>query len=197
MALRPKWTPNLKGVLRIMKKQNGWNWDNEAAQNGSNRWELITWVRTITNPSATWKALHWRSPSQIPYFSHYKMHRSPQIWGVNGGASYSPNVAYLGHRGWGWGRAWQRWSGVFSSYFSPLNPRCILWSGGSHSPKNTYFMQYYFVLVTVAFDRVASCFKLLQVWMYLFSPVETLCMPQSLGWKVRRLFVFVWFFTSW
>ena len=153
MALRPKWTPNLKGVLRIMKKQkNGWNWDNEAAQNGSNRWELITWVRTITNPSATWKALHWRSPSHIPYFSHYKMHLSPQIWGVNGGASYSPNVAYLGHRGRGRGRAWQRWSGVFfPSYFSPLKPRCILWSGGSHSPKNT-------VLHAILFCSGNGCF---------------------------------------
>ena len=39
----------------------------------------------------------------IPYFSDYKMH-SPAphpIWEENGGASYSPNVAYLAH--WVWG----------------------------------------------------------------------------------------------
>ena len=35
------------------------------------------------------------------------MHFPPQIWEENGGASYSPNVAYLAH--WGGGR---RWSGV-------------------------------------------------------------------------------------
>ena len=31
----------------------------------------------------------------LPYFSDYKMHFPPQIWEENGGASYSPNVAYL------------------------------------------------------------------------------------------------------
>ena len=58
----------------------------------------------------------------------------PQIWEENGGASYSPNVAYLA-----------LWRGVvvvergffFFSYFPPLTPRYILWSGASYSPKNT------------------------------------------------------------
>ena len=31
---------------------------------------------------------------QLPYFSDYKMH-PPTIWEEKGGASYSPNVAYL------------------------------------------------------------------------------------------------------
>ena len=46
---------------------------------------------------------------EIPYFLDYKMH-PPQIWEENGGASYSPNVAYLA------GGRWQ-WSGVFPSIF--------------------------------------------------------------------------------
>ena len=29
------------------------------------------------------------------YFSGYKTHFFPQIWEENGGASYSPNVAYI------------------------------------------------------------------------------------------------------
>ena len=53
---------------------------------------------------------------------------SPQIWEENGGKSYSPNVAYLA-RGVRW------WSGFFS-YFPPLKPRYVLWSGASYSPKN-------------------------------------------------------------
>ena len=32
----------------------------------------------------------------LPYFLDYKM-APPQIWEENGGASYSPNVAYLAH----------------------------------------------------------------------------------------------------
>ena len=58
---------------------------------------------------------------------------SPQIWGGNGGASDSPNVAYLACWGRGVGG-----SGVdFSPYFSPLKSRYVLWSGASYSPKNT------------------------------------------------------------
>ena len=37
----------------------------------------------------------------LPYFSDYKMHLCPQIWEENGGASYSPNVAYLAGGGAG------------------------------------------------------------------------------------------------
>ena len=95
------------------------------------------------------------------YFSDYKMHFPPQkIWEENGGASYSPNVAYLAH--WG-GRRW-RWSGVTGgrsrttifastcfSYFPPLTPRCVLWSGASHSPKN---------MVTVGVVSVKSILQL-------------------------------------
>ena len=58
---------------------------------------------------------------------------TPQIWEENGGASYSPNVAYLAH--WdGRGAALER--GYFS-YFLPLKPRCVLWSGVLYSLKNT------------------------------------------------------------
>ena len=44
--------------------------------------------------------------------------------------SYSPNVAYLTHCGGDGGVG-------FFSYFPPLKPRCVLWSGMSYSPKNT------------------------------------------------------------
>ena len=82
----------------------------------------------------------------IPYFSDYKMHFFPKIWEENGGGSYSPNVAYLAHWWVGGG------SGVgsleagagphflfqnFFSYFPPLKPRWVLWSGVSYSLKNT------------------------------------------------------------
>ena len=59
-------------------------------------------------------------------------HTPLQIWNENGGASYSPNVAYLA-------------GGVegvlvverdFVSYFRPLKPRHVLWSGGSYGLKN-------------------------------------------------------------
>ena len=39
----------------------------------------------------------------VPYFLDYKMHIPPQIWEGNGGASYSPNIAYLAHLGGGAG----------------------------------------------------------------------------------------------
>ena len=54
----------------------------------------------------------------------------PQIWEENGGASYSPNVAYLA----GQGAVLEQ--GVFS-YFPLLKPMCVLWSGASYSLKNT------------------------------------------------------------
>ena len=39
------------------------------------------------------------------YFSDYKMNFLPQIWEENGGASYTPNVAYLASGGGGGGGA--------------------------------------------------------------------------------------------
>ena len=56
----------------------------------------------------------------------------PPIWEENEGVSYSPNVAYLaGGGGSGSGGM------VFFSYFPPLKPRYVLWSGASYSTKNT------------------------------------------------------------
>ena len=47
------------------------------------------------------------NPKIVPYFSDYNMHFPPQIWEENGGASYSPNVAYLAHAGrGGWAVEW-------------------------------------------------------------------------------------------
>ena len=66
-------------------------------------------------------------------FSDYKTH--PPILEENGGASYSPNIAYLAHAGgWGGGGA------GFVPYFPPLKRRCILWCGTSYSPKIQYFV---------------------------------------------------------
>ena len=57
---------------------------------------------------------------KLPYVLDYKMRfPPPKIWEENGGASYSPNVAYLG-----WGPAAVEQG--FFSYFPPLKPRCIL-----------------------------------------------------------------------
>ena len=71
------------------------------------------------------------------YFSDYKAH-TPQIWEEMGGMCYSLNVVYLAggvDRGrWRW---W--WSRVFFPCFPPLNPRYVLWSGASYSPKNTVY----------------------------------------------------------
>ena len=50
--------------------------------------------------------------NDMPYFSDYKMHLPPpQIWEKNGGASYSPNVAYMA-----------RWvgGGRGGGFFSPI-----------------------------------------------------------------------------
>ena len=57
---------------------------------------------------------------------------SPQNWEENGGASYSPNVAYLAR----WARGAVVEQGFFFSYFRLLKPRCVLRSGASYSPKN-------------------------------------------------------------
>ena len=48
----------------------------------------------------------------------------PQIWEVNGGASYSLNVAYLARCVEG-GLVVEQ---GFFSYFPPLKPRCVIWS---------------------------------------------------------------------
>ena len=46
----------------------------------------------------------WIKDLNILYFSDYKMHSlPPKIWEENGGASYSPNVAYLACGGSGGG----------------------------------------------------------------------------------------------
>ena len=55
----------------------------------------------------------------------------PQIWEENGGASYSPNVAYLAR--WGGGKAVEQ---GFFPYFPPLKRMCVLWSSASYSLKN-------------------------------------------------------------
>ena len=47
--------------------------------------------------------MHQKPEGQLLYFSDCKTHSPPQIWEENWGASYSPNVAYLAHRGWGEG----------------------------------------------------------------------------------------------
>ena len=60
---------------------------------------------------------------------------TPPIWEENGGASYSPNVDYLGR--WGAERGGSRGVGFFFfPYFPPLKPRYVLWSGVSYNPKN-------------------------------------------------------------
>ena len=69
-------------------------------------------------------------------FLDCRMH-TPQIWEENGGASYRLNVAYLARcGGWGEGAAVECF-GFFFSYFPPLKPRYIIWSGASYSLKNT------------------------------------------------------------
>ena len=60
-----------------------------------------------------------------------------QIWEENGGVSYSLNVVYLACCGGGGGGG----AGFFFSYFPPLTPRCVLWSGESYSPKNMVVYQ--------------------------------------------------------
>ena len=76
------------------------------------------------------------------------MHFPPKFGEENGGASYSPNVAYLAHWVGVGGGAGPQEAGAgphfllqkFFSYFPPLKPRCILWSGASYSPKNTVYV---------------------------------------------------------
>ena len=94
------------------------------------------------------KALLDRVIMDVLYFSDYKMHSSPtQIWEENGGASYSPKVAYLARWGEDGGcgggeRSQEAGAGPhillqkFFSYFPPLKPRCVLWSSASHNLKN-------------------------------------------------------------
>ena len=57
-----------------------------------------------------------------------------QMWEEKGGASYSPNVAYLACWGGGGGAGVEQ---GFLPCFPPLNPRYVLWSSVSCSPKNT------------------------------------------------------------
>ena len=99
------------------------------------------------------------SPRPLLLFCIYHIFRSircttPQIWEENGGASYSPNVAYLVRRsreGGGSGGAGSQEAGagphfllqIFFSYFPPLKPRCILWSGASYSQKNIVLVGFF------------------------------------------------------
>ena len=81
----------------------------------------------------------------VPYFSDDKMHFFPKIWEENGGAPHGANVAYLAHLGVGGGGsgAGSQEAGAgphfllqnLFSYFPPLKPRCVLWSGALYSPK--------------------------------------------------------------
>ena len=69
---------------------------------------------------------------QVLYFSDYKTHFLPPRFGRKmEGASYSPNAVYQVP----WGEGGSGGTGVFS-YFPPLKPRYIWWSGASYSPKN-------------------------------------------------------------
>ena len=70
----------------------------------------------------------------LPYFRTIRCNPPQQIWEENGVASYSPNIAYLACFG---GAAVER---GFFSYFPPLKPRYVLWSGASYSPKNTVIL---------------------------------------------------------
>ena len=73
----------------------------------------------------------------VLYFSDYKMHSPQEIWEENGDESYSPNVAYLAHLPGEGGAAVER---VLFSYFPPLKPRCVLWTGASYSPKKIWYV---------------------------------------------------------
>ena len=91
------------------------------------------------------------------------MHFPPKFGEENGGASYSPNVAYLAHWVGVGGGAGPQEAGagphfllqIFFSYFPPLKPRCILWSGVSYSPKNTVYIH----MLTVALFTIAKIRK--------------------------------------
>ena len=70
----------------------------------------------------------------ILYF--WSIRCTPQIWEEKGGASYSPNVAYLAPGvGRGGGGA-----GFLFPYFLPLKPRCVFWFGTSYSLKNMVYI---------------------------------------------------------
>ena len=76
----------------------------------------------------------------IPYFWDYKthFHRPPKFGRKMGGASYSPNVAYLALCGGGGGGG-VRFFPLFSSS-KTLKPRYVLRSSESYSPKSTVYM---------------------------------------------------------
>ena len=65
------------------------------------------------------KMPHWDGVNEenLPYFLDYKTHFPPtttKIGEENGGASYSPNVAYLAH----WGRGGKSEAGFFLLFSS-------------------------------------------------------------------------------
>ena len=86
----------------------------------------------------------------LPCFSDYEMDFPPQIWEKNGGASYSPNVAYLArYRISALKDAIKYFTTFFASkffsLFSSSKTRCVLWSKkyGTYFlknwPKNTHY----------------------------------------------------------
>ena len=69
----------------------------------------------------------------LPQFSDYKMHYPYPNLGGKWGCVLQLKCSLPGSlRGVGSGEA-----GLFSPYYPPLKPRCILWSGVSYSLKNT------------------------------------------------------------
>ena len=69
------------------------------------------------------------------FFGTIRCTPSPQIWEENGGVSCSLNVAYSPGSFGGEAVVEQG----FFSYFPPLKPRYILWSGTLYSPKNMVY----------------------------------------------------------
>ena len=97
---------------------------------------ICSWWETATtwnsSPINLFKTIYLSFFLTPTVFSDYKTHFPLKIWEENGGASYSPNVAYLA----GWGARGDSGVGFFFSYFPPLKARYILSSGVSYSPKN-------------------------------------------------------------
>ena len=84
-------------------------------------------------PSKTLLIMNIRCYDELNHTVFWTVRRTPLFWEENGDVSYNPNVAYLTRLGGGG----QGFFVLFISYFPPLKPRYILWSGASHSPKHT------------------------------------------------------------
>ena len=103
--------------------------------------------KTLTSACAA-EIVNALAGKEIPYFSDYETHFPPNLGG-NGGASYSPNAAYLvrwGQGGSGGAGSQEAGAGphfslqIFPPYFPPLKRRCVLRSGASYSPKSTVLL---------------------------------------------------------